>query len=136
MFVCSRMLLYIKYCSWGFEILRPFVSEFGFHWLQLFFFSSSGYLFELIFVSYTVSWVLTFISFNIWRWKCKSIQVFTSGTSYLTLWEPNSISKRPLSDWFGPKLKCKVSSYIDNAIVLLCSRLNLGFNRNYFSFLL
>ena len=22
--------------------------------------------------------------------------------------------KRPLSDWFGPKYKCKVSSYMDN----------------------
>ena len=31
--------------------------------------------------------------------------------------------KRPLSDWFEPKYKCKVSSYIDNIKVLLCSRL-------------
>ena len=40
--------------------------------------------------------------------------------------------KRLLSDWFGPKYKSKVSSYMDNARTLLRSRLNLGFNLNYF----
>ena len=38
--------------------------------------------------------------------------------------------KRPLSDWFGPKCKCKVSSYMDNTKVLLRNRLNLGFSLN------
>ena len=47
--------------------------------------------------------------------------------SYLTLWKPNGLSKH---------LKGKVSSYMDNIKVLLRSRLNLGFNLNYFSFLL
>ena len=40
--------------------------------------------------------------------------------------------KRLLSDWFGPKYKSKVSSYMDNARALLRSRLNLRFNLNYF----
>ena len=42
-------------------------------------------------------------------------------------WKPNGLSKH---------LKDKVSSYMDNIKVLLHSRLNLGFNLNYFSFLL
>ena len=35
---------------------------------------------------------LTFISFNSWSLKGKS-KVFTSGTSYPTLWKPNALSK-------------------------------------------
>ena len=34
--------------------------------------------------------------------------------------------KKPLSDCFGPKCKCKDSSYIDNTKVLLRSKLNLS----------
>ena len=56
----------------------------------------------------------------------KSVRVFRS--SHLEL--PQTF-KRPLSDWFGPKYKCKISSYMDNTIVLLRSKLNLGFNLNY-----
>ena len=44
--------------------------------------------------------------------------------------------KRPISDWFLPKHKCKVSSYVFNTGVLLRSRPNGGFSLNYFSFLL
>ena len=40
------------------------------------------------------------------------------------------IFKGLLRDCFGPKYKSKVSSYMDNTTVLLCSRLNLGFNLN------
>ena len=29
--------------------------------------------------------------------------------------------KRPISDWFGPTYKCKISSYMDNSRVLLGS---------------
>ena len=32
--------------------------------------------------------------------------------------------KRPLSDWLGPKYKCKVSSSMNNNKLLLRSRLN------------
>ena len=44
--------------------------------------------------------------------------------------------KRLLNDWFRPKYSCKVSSYIDNTRVLLCSRLVLRFSLNYSSYLL
>ena len=55
---------------------------------------------------------LTFTSFNIWRLKCESIRFsqlelltwhFGAKCSFQTF-------KRPLSDWFGPKCKCKLSS--------------------------
>ena len=55
---------------------------------------------------------LTFTSFNIWRLKCESIRFsqlelltwhFGAKCSFQTF-------KRPLSDWFGPKYKCKLSS--------------------------
>ena len=46
---------------------------------------------------------------------------------------PFQTFKRLLSDWFGPKYKCKVSSYMENTKVLLRTRLNLGFILNYFS---
>ena len=45
---------------------------------------------------------------------------------YLTFWKPYDRSKH---------LKGKVSSYMDSIKMLLCSRLNFGFNLNYFSFL-
>ena len=35
--------------------------------------------------------------------------------------------KSPPCDWFGPKYKCKVVSYMDNTKMVLRSRLNLGF---------
>ena len=57
---------------------------------------------------------------------------------YLIFWTPNGLSitfKSLLSDWIGPKYKCKVSSYMDNTRVLLRNRLNLGFSLNYLSFL-
>ena len=44
--------------------------------------------------------------------------------------------KRPLSDWFGPKYKNKVSSHVNNTKVLLRTRLNIGFDLNYISFLM
>ena len=97
------------------------------------FFSTFGYLFELKF------------AFKIKRRKCKSIlhtwnwlpDILESKWSFQTI-------KRSLSDSFGATYKCKVSSYMDNAKVLLSrlnakvllSRLNLGFNLNYFSSLL
>ena len=37
---------------------------------------------------------------------------------------------------FESKYKCKISSYMAKTRVLLISRPNLGFNLNYFSFLL
>ena len=76
--------------------------------------------------------LLTLVLFNIWRYK------FISGAIYLTLWKPNGLSKRlkDQSIWTGPKYKCKVSNYTDRAKVLLRGRLNLGFNLNYFGFLL
>ena len=75
---------------------------------------------------------LIFVSFNIWRYN------FTSGAIYLKRWKPNHLSKRlkDQSIWTGPKYKCKVSSYMNSTKVLLHSKLNLGFNLNYFSFLL
>ena len=44
----------------------------------------------------------------------------TSGTSYVIFWKPNGLSKRLkgyLSDSFGHKYKCKISSYMDNTKV-------------------
>ena len=49
---------------------------------------------------------------------------------------PFSKAVPPNSDWFGLKYKYKVSSHMDNTRVLLHSRLTLGFNLNYLSFLL
>ena len=43
-----------------------------------------------------------------------------------------SVDKRRLSDWFGPKYNCKVSSYMGSTKVPLRSRLNLGLKLNYF----
>ena len=76
--------------------------------------------------------LLTLVSFNIWRYK------FTSGAIYVTLWNPNGLSKRLEYQliWTGPKYKCKVRSYMDSTKVLLRSRLNLGFSLSHFSFLL
>ena len=76
--------------------------------------------------------LLILVSFNIWRYK------FISGAIYLTLWKSNGLSKRlkDQSIWTGPKYKYKVSSYMDSTKVLLRGGLNLGFNLNYFSFLL
>ena len=45
-----------------------------------------------------------------------------------------TLKKKSLSDWVGPK--CKVNSYIDKTRLLLCSKPNLEFSLNYFSFLL
>ena len=59
-----KMLFCINSWSEGFEILSPFFSEYSFLWLQHFFLSSFGYLFELIFASETVSWVLYDLSEN------------------------------------------------------------------------
>ena len=43
--------------------------------------------------------------------------------------------QRSLSDWFGPKCKCKFSTYMDNNTrVPLSSRLHLRFNLNYLVF--
>ena len=69
--------------------------------------------------------------------RVKSIKVFTSGISYLALWKPNVFQtfKRLLNDWFGPKYKCEVSSYMGHTKVLPRNRLNSGFGLNYFSFL-
>ena len=44
--------------------------------------------------------------------------------------------KKLQSDWFARNYKWEVSSYRDNTRVVLCSRLNLGFNLNYSRFLL
>ena len=44
--------------------------------------------------------------------------------------------ERPLSNWFGPNYKCKVSSYMDNTKVQLGSKPNLGCNLIQSSFLL
>ena len=76
--------------------------------------------------------LLTLVSFNIWRYN------FTSRAIYLTLCKPNGLSKclKDQSIWTGPKYKCKAGSYMDSTKVLLRDRLNLGFNLNYFSFLL
>ena len=76
--------------------------------------------------------ILTLVSFNIWRYK------FTFGAIYLTLWMPNGLSEslKGQSIWTGLKYNCKVSNYMDSTKVLLRARLNLGFNFNYFSFLL
>ena len=58
-----------------------------------------------------------------------------------TTQNPNSrlsfqVLKRSLSDWFGSKCKCKVSSYlIIIPIILLHYKPNLRFDMSYFSFL-
>ena len=74
--------------------------------------------------------------------KLNVIMVINKATSCCGLLDtleakwPFQTLKRPLSDWFRPKYKYKVSSYMDNTKVLLCRKLNLGLNLNYFSFLL
>ena len=60
----------LKLRFWNF---KPVFLRIEFSLVATFLFSSFGYLFELIFASYTVSWVFTIYTFNIWRWKCKSI---------------------------------------------------------------
>ena len=60
----------LKLRFWNF---KPIFLRMEFSLVATFLFSSFGYLFELIFASCTVSWVFTIYTFNIWRWKCKSI---------------------------------------------------------------
>ena len=55
----------------------------------------------------------------------KSVTIFDLHICYLKTWKSNGLSKH---------LKGKVSSYMDNIKRLLRSRLNVGFNLNYFSF--
>ena len=54
-------------------------------------------------------------------------QVYKTLTAELTF----QVFKRSLSDWFGSKCKCKISSYL----ILLHCKPNLRFNMSYLSFI-
>ena len=102
-----------KMLKLGFRNFKPIFLRMQFSLVATFFFSSFGYQFELIFASYNQ----------------------LPDTSYLTLWNPNDLSKHLKGHQVsGLDLSTRGKLAVKWAILKII--LNLGFNLNYFSFLL
>ena len=117
-FITELRLFYLKHRIWGFKSFETTQYSQNVLFVSCYiFFSSYDYLFEMILHDKDVSWGfdiyhLTFGDKNL-RVLCLHIwnQVLKTITAKLTF----QVFKRSLSDWFGPKCKCKISRYLNNS---------------------
>ena len=94
---------------------KPVFSECTLNWLQHFF-SSYGYLFEMILHVKDVSWGYDIyrLTFDDKSLRVLCVHIWNQVLKTLTTELSFKAFKRSLSDLLEPKCKCKITSYLNN----------------------